>query len=223
NSAIFTELMPYVEQEVLKNAAATTDVTAANEFKKTPVLIFACPTNERGPALVTVTSSTENSYSSSSTSILFGRVDYAANGGNTTLYSGVAKYEGPFRSTTTGFKVIQIVDGTSNTIAFGELSLTNCHTTTGPCYLAWSAKPAVKWSNYSPTPGGAHPGTWTSHSGFSSPHTGVCHFGFLDGSVRPLRLFGYYTGGSTSPAEYWTFQRLAGRADGEPDDGLLEN
>src|SRR5262249_58960986 len=104
----------------------------------------------------------------------------------------------------------------------GGLWVPHCQQTAGRCCLAWARTPAVKWVTFPPPPGAATPANWNSSFGFSSPHTGVCHFGFLDGSVRPLRLFGYYTGGSNSPAEYWTFQRLAGRADGEPDDGLLE-
>jgi hypothetical protein len=89
--------------------------------------------------------------------------------------------------------------------------------------LAWSAKPAVQGSRHSPTPGNVIiVGNWNQNFGFSTPHSGIIHFGFMDGSVRALRLFGYYTGASNSPPAYWTFQRLCGKADGEPADDLLD-
>jgi prepilin-type N-terminal cleavage/methylation domain-containing protein len=222
NSALFVELLPYLEQQNLVDLQKVN----AGQANVAPVLIYACPSNDRGDALVVVTSSAENSYGSSSASIKYGRVDYAGNAGNNSLFTvngvKVPLYQGPFPSSSATFRRADIKDGFTNTIAFGEVAFQNCHTTTGPCYLAWSAKPAVKWSNYTPTPTGAIPGNWNQNFGFSSPHKGVIHFGFMDGSVRPLRLFGYYIGAANSPPEYWVFQRLCGKADGEViDESLL--
>lgn len=243
---IFAELLPYLEQQSLQTAYRTaTTTTVRNETAKNVVAILACPSNQRGDALVTVTGSAESSYSSSSTSINFGRVDYAgnagANGTTVTRPDGTRttefQYLGPFASsaipavttstapTTTitpsqprpPIKIQQITDGTSNTLAFGELGLTNCHTTKGPCYLAWSASPAVKSTSRAPTPAGAMTGNWNSNFGFSSPHsTLTC--GFADGSVRSLRMFGAVTTG----AEYQTWLRLTGMQDGLPVDTILE-
>jgi prepilin-type processing-associated H-X9-DG protein len=219
-STIFVELLPFLEQQNLVEAQKT-NAPQANQNR---VAILACPTNERGAALVVVTSSSESSYSSSSASITYGRVDYAANAGNPPLPNDVSgiSYEGPFRTNQSMVKPAQITDGTSNTIGFGELGLTNCHVTKGPCYLAWSARPAVKWSRYTPTPAGAFPGNWNSNFGFSSSHGNLCNFAFVDGSVRPLRMFGYYISPTNAPPVYMTWLRMCGRADGETIDSLLD-
>jgi prepilin-type N-terminal cleavage/methylation domain-containing protein len=229
NSALFVELLPYLEQRNLSVAVTAPGGTQAKENR---VRIYACPTNERGSAPVVVTSLSEKGYGSSSASVTYGRVDYAANAGNDTLFNvngvSVARYRGPFPSTAALVKLCQITDGTSNTIGFGEVAFSNCHSSSSrfppvPCYLAWSAKPAVQGSRHSPTPGNVIiPGNWNQNFGFSTPHLGIIHFGFMDGSVRALRLFGYYTGASNSPPQYWTFQRLCGKADGEPADNLLD-
>jgi prepilin-type processing-associated H-X9-DG protein len=205
-------------------------VSNATQANKTPVAVLSCPANERGAAAVVCTSSAESSYGSSSASMTNGRCDYAGNGGNTTTTTsgGVTfrRYEGPFYSgNTLGCKFAQVTDGTSNTIGFGEVSLYNCHTTSSDavCYLGWSAKPAVKGSNRSPTPGltaGISTGNWNSNFGFSTPHVNRIHFAFLDGSVRSLRLFGHQT--SFGSAEYLSFQRLCGKADEEATDNLLD-
>jgi prepilin-type N-terminal cleavage/methylation domain-containing protein len=245
---LFAELLPYLEQDGLQTAyRAATPTTVRNETAKNVVAILACPSNQRGDARVTVTSSAESSYGSSSTSIHFGRVDYAGNAGaNGTLVTSPNgtrttefPYLGPFASsaipavtTSTApittitpsvprppIKMQQITDGTSNTMAFGELGLTNCHTSKGPCYLAWSASPAVKSTSRSPTPAGAITGNWNSNFGFSSSHaTLTC--GFADGSVRSLRMFGAVSSGTS--AEYQTWLRLSGMQDGLPVDAMLE-
>jgi len=223
---IYQALMPFFEQD---NIARQASSSARNQLT---VKILMCPANDRGASLVTVTSSAEGSYGSSSTSINFGRVDYAASTGNTSLSSG--RYRGVFSTTDwtpetatltpTSARSVKpprqamITDGNSNTIGFGEVSMSNCHTTTGPCYLAWSARPAGKWSNYSPAAAGTG---WTTsmNFGFSSPHTAVINFGFMDGSIRSLRLFRFST--SATVPEWTSFQRLCGQGDGDAPDSLL--
>src|SRR5262245_36268724 len=148
NSAIFVELLPFLEQENVVKAQAVS-APAANVTK---VAILACPKNDRGPGTVVVTGSGESFYSSSSTWVNYGRFDYAANGGAPSLINGV-DYKGPFNSgLTTGLPLVQISDGTSNTVGFGELGMVNCHYPlySGVCYMAWAARPAVKRSDYSP-------------------------------------------------------------------------
>lgn len=230
NGKIFVEILPYVEQQHLAELHARNQ----NQANLNRVPFYECPSNPNLTAVANATSSSESSYGGTveqpdrprPASLDWARVDYAGNAGNTTNFTvnGVSamKYRGPFPSNAE-ILLRQVVDGTSNTIGFGEIALQNCHATTGGCNMTWSARPAVKWSNYSPTPSGVtRPGNWNQNFGFSSRHTGVVNFGFLDGSIRPVRFFGFFTGGSNSPPEYWTFQRMCGKADREPIDGTLE-
>jgi prepilin-type N-terminal cleavage/methylation domain-containing protein/prepilin-type processing-associated H-X9-DG protein len=208
---IFVALLPYLEQQNLVNFQLSSGAAQANP---TRVAILACPTNERGPGPVVVTSSAESSYGSSSASITYGRVDYAASAGNQNLINGV-DYSGPWRTNTTDVRLLQIADGTSNTIAFGEVAFKNCHSREGPCYLAWAARPAVKASYRTPTPLYGLSTNWNSNFGFSSPHPNLCNFAFMDGSVRGLRTFGSYSSATNAPPEYMMWQRLCGKADGQ--------
>jgi len=213
STAVFVQLLPYLENQNLVNLQTTSGAAVANVNK---VAILACPSNERGSALVVVTASGEAFYSSSSASINYGRVDYAASAGNPNPINGIT-YSGAFPATpaNTIIKHGSLSDGTSNTLGFGEVAMTNCHTTTGPCYLAWAASPAVKWSQYTPTPVGNISGNSNLNFGFSSPHAGICNFAMMDGSVRSIRMFGFYTSPTTGGTAYLTFQSLAGRADGQ--------
>lgn len=250
NTAIFIELLPYIEQVALTNQVVVSvpspprpprgtpvdpndpawieynaAVAASDQAKKQGVRILTCPSNERGIANVVCTSSAENSYGSSSASLEFGRIDYAANGGDWSYDTSgnlVTKFCGPYSTVapwaSTGIKIPAITDGTSNTIGFGELALTNCHTDTGPCYMAWSASPAVKGSMYTPTPGGRIvSGNWNTNFGFSSSHgTQVIHFGYVDGSTRSFRMFGRFTTyNAANPSDAYTFRQMAAIGDGE--------
>ena len=226
NSALFLEIMPYVEQTSLANLQKTTPTQAG--VNRVP--FYTCPSND-DPAInatATASSSAESSYSGTTAGVAltYGRVDYAGNAGAPSFtVSGVtyAQYVGPFPSNGTTAKISSITDGTSNTIGIGEIALQNCHAKTGPCSMLWSARPAVKWSRYSPTPGGAqYPSNWNQNFGFSARHAEGANYGFLDGSVRMIRFFGFYTGSATSPTTYWTWLRLAGKSDGEPIDGSLD-
>ncbi|MEZ6140454.1 MAG: DUF1559 domain-containing protein [Zavarzinella sp.] len=202
NSRMFVELMPFLEQDnIVRSYASNAAVTSVNK-----VAILTCPSNERGTGLHVITSSSESSYSSSSASITYGRVDYVASAGRST-----APYEGVFRTNNLQPTHASVTDGLSNTIGFGEYAGKNCHATTGSCYMAWAAAPCVKWSNYSPTP--VNGPQWNSNFGFSSAHTAGGNFAMMDGSVRMVRYFGYYTSGTN--ASYLTWLRMCGRADGE--------
>ena len=226
-SAMFVELLPYLEQQNAVTVITTGTTTQKNEGKKNGVAILACPTNDRGQGTVVVTSSAESSYGSSSSSINYGRVDYAGNGGapysSTTKIGAVSgmtagvDYRGPFSTgVAENLALNQIADGTSNTVGWGELGMVNCHTTkdNAVCYMAWSASPAVKRSTYSPA---QMPATSSSANfGFSSSHAAIMNVAMLDGSVRAIKLFGFYTSPTSGGESYRIWVRMCGRQDGEP-------
>src|SRR5262245_27318619 len=74
---IFLLLLPYLEGS---NVVTAYNVSAA-AGGPSRVAILACPANERANATVVATQHAESSYGSSTASVNYGRVDYAANGG----------------------------------------------------------------------------------------------------------------------------------------------
>lgn len=131
-------------------------------------------------------------------------------------------------------RLMDISDGTSNTLAFGE-ALGSSETRPGKTrdiVWAWIGVGAAGTKNGIGVPGqpsgGDNPGS--SYVGFSSKHPGGSQFAFGDGSVRFLKaanttVRGFSTGGVPSP-EWLLLQSLAGIRDGEVATGgsnILEN
>jgi prepilin-type N-terminal cleavage/methylation domain-containing protein/prepilin-type processing-associated H-X9-DG protein len=110
-----------------------------------------------------------------------------------------------------------ITDGTSNTIAAGEVRpLCGDHTVNGWMHFnaTWVATtgpinyPILCWGDPG-FPGPTTPGcrrwdNWTTSQGFKSQHTGGAHFLMCDGAVKFL----------TENMEYRTYQALGDRRDG---------
>jgi prepilin-type N-terminal cleavage/methylation domain-containing protein/prepilin-type processing-associated H-X9-DG protein len=133
----------------------------------------------------------------------FGRSNYIANGGDYRRADLVGPYAANSKT-----KMTDIIDGTSNTIAFGE-SLGGASQGARDFTMAWFgcgtiyAVYGLPDNTYDPV-SRRDRGAWS----FSSRHTGVIQFGFCDGSVRPLRK------GITSGPGYNVFLWAAGMQDG---------
>jgi len=183
--------------------------TPANNYIKT----FLCPTDElqsisptsgvfayiyTGPGYVT------GGYFGGANPTI-GRTNYASNSGALGK-SGDAfwdQWTGPYYQNST-VSIASIGDGTSNTIAFGEIlggtnpgSRNFVNSWIGGCNLptAWALPTTTDWPN------------------FGSKHEMV-NFGMCDGSVRSIRKF---SGTATDwySTNWYVFQRMAGANDGQ--------
>jgi prepilin-type N-terminal cleavage/methylation domain-containing protein len=248
--ALFVDLLPYLEQQNL----ITYDLKPLdrNAILTTRIAILTCPSNERGPAVSMVLGAQEDTATTIPGPRVpftnYGRVDYAGNAGSYYPFPNTAiNYEGPFQSKSAfvaggalsstpppkSMTIGMISDGLSNTIGFGEVAMTDCSTSKGTCYMAWSAQPAVKATYFAPYLMNPTSYVYSSQGsfpyGFSTPHL-VCNSAFMDGSVRSLRFFGnyyyYYTSATSlhtnlpdlsSPgyADFNVWLSLGGIADGQ--------
>lgn len=124
-------------------------------------------------------------------------------------------------------KLQTIYDGTAFTLMFGESLGTN---SPGQRDFQWTWAGSGAMATFrglcNGPQGSATAANW---AGFSSRHTGIVQFCFGDGSVRGLRHGGSCsrnpaTGATGTPnPDWWAFQRLAGKADGEVDANGLQN
>ena len=106
--------------------------------------------------------------------------------------------------------IVAITDGTSNTLAFGEVSSTQASfdLTNGAITYGWLGAGALG------TIRGLAPGQANDFRTFSSFHTGIVLFALGDGSVRSLR-YGATTTRSPTPSNDWyVLQQMAGMRDG---------
>jgi prepilin-type N-terminal cleavage/methylation domain-containing protein len=109
---------------------------------------------------------------------------------------------------------IAALDGTANTLHFGEL-----------CGMGWGGDKQLHldacWmgGGSMSTGFGLGQGLQANHYQFSSNHTGIVQFCYCDGSVRPLKVSQTGTVGS---ADWYILQQLAGYRDAQLPTGSLE-
>jgi prepilin-type N-terminal cleavage/methylation domain-containing protein len=216
-------LLPYIEQEniyrlipqTILTLPATGGVwwgggwTAANNKVKT----FQCPSDNADsvtPSLgvfayfTTSGNSVTGGYFGGANPNL-GRTNYAANAGGLgdTTDAFWRQFRGPyFQNSQT--KTINITDGSSNTLAFGEI-LGGSGGPNRDFVASWMGAGAVPsaWSTIDPA-------QWYS---FGSKHTGVVQFAYGDGSVRSIRKIGPSTDWYTPRYYQWLY--ITGAADGQ--------
>jgi len=121
-----------------------------------------------------------------------------------------ATYYGQFvgvYADTYGIRLVSIVDGTSNTMAFGE-TLGGTDSGARDYKYSWMGAGglALAWGLIEPT-------SWTS---YGSKHTGTVNFAFCDGSVRSIPKGVGAQGGNTNwfSADWTALQQAGGYKDG---------
>jgi prepilin-type N-terminal cleavage/methylation domain-containing protein/prepilin-type processing-associated H-X9-DG protein len=121
-------------------------------------------------------------------------------------------------------RLTDILDGTSNTLMFGE-ALGNSDGTTEYRYTWLGFGTMATYRGLQgPETSAQHPVSW---GGFSSRHTGGVQFAFADGSVRNLQRNNTYPGDISknppiAPDGWFALQRLAGMRDGLLNNSNLE-
>ncbi len=124
-----------------------------------------------------------------------------------------ANISGVFSHCAWGASIADIRDGTSNTIALGEIRPScSYHAKDGWMHInsLWFATTCpINYANCPDEPGYdagcAAPNAWSCDMGFKSRHEGGCHFAFADGSIHFL----------SETIDYETYQKLGDRRDGQ--------
>jgi prepilin-type N-terminal cleavage/methylation domain-containing protein len=137
----------------------------------------------------------------------FGRTNYISSAGSLGRYPvgipQIDNYWGPFYDDS-AIHLTDILDGTSNTIGFGE---TLGGQVQGARQFAWMWMGAGGFATFWDIP------TTPDYYCYGSAHTGIVLFAFCDGTVRPLRTEGNGAG-DLFTAHWYSFQALCGCADG---------
>ncbi len=241
-------ILPYVEQaplfDLLNVGDTPLEVNASGGATlaalQTPISVFQCP-SDPGPGLNDYESPTDKYdfriRDTSGNDVEIARSDYVmvANAWDSTTPAVVATRYGPphgvgFANSRIKFR--DITDGTSNTLLVGERAYIykGVNKVGGATVVGFSGANNVQSSSYSRkgnglaalgiTYNGINAVVGGEHDvrGFSSNHTGGCHFVFCDGSVHFLSENIDYVKSSVSVANYFqnantTFQKLAIRND----------
>jgi prepilin-type N-terminal cleavage/methylation domain-containing protein/prepilin-type processing-associated H-X9-DG protein len=219
-------LLPYVEQDAIYRQIPSAMFKLDNSggswwgngaswnaaFYTIPA--FICPTDSAGGQapyssayVFVIPNSTTITLGYWGTNYNLGRTNYMASAGaignsNNSFYR---QYQGPFVPNVR-VPLPKIPDGTSNTIAYGEVLGGPELPANRRFNLSWmgSGCMATAWDLITPS-------QWYS---FGSTHTGFVHFAWCDGSVRPLK-----TEGGTSTqwfgTHWYQFQYAGGMWDGQ--------
>ena len=230
-------LLPFIEQQNLYDACdfktdtAYNSVIAATGQKVHEVWVasFNCPSDTKGyldgnPLYHPAASSTKNQkwatshYGASMGNQAFGACAFQGNMyNNGPVHHGHdttgSKISGVFSHLAWGASIDEIKDGSSNTIAIGEI-LPKCswHARDGWMHInsLWFATTCpINYANCENEPNYnsacAAPNAWSCDMGFKSRHPGGAGFVFADGSVHFLN----------ETIDYATYQKLGDRRDRE--------
>ncbi len=243
-------VLPYVEQaplfELLNVGNTPLEVNASGGATlsglQTPIPIFLCP-SDPGPELNDYESASDRYdfriRDTGGNDIEIARSNYVmvANAWDSTTPAVAPSRYGPPHGvgfSNSKIKFRDITDGTSNTLMVGERAYIykGVNTVGGATVVGFTGANNVQSSSYSRkgnglaalgiTYNGINAVVGGEHDvrGFSSNHTGGCHFVFCDGSVHFLSENIDYVKSSVSVANYFqnantTFQKLALRNDGK--------
>ncbi len=216
-ASFFEVLMPYVEQDNLQKTLNLTqreyiNCLGPNSVGGQIVKIFLCPSSAMKDKVATYTTGGNTYY--------FGMNSYGANGGTRSWFITNMTTDGVFWiNSKNNLSQITVMDGTSNTIMFGERHHWD------PVYKAIESLGGWAWANYNapqdyllstPVPVNytIPPGTPLTFAvqdprtcAFGSAHPGGANFAFCDGSTRFLTL--------TSNSDLPVLQALSTRNGGE--------
>ncbi|NQT39430.1 MAG: DUF1559 domain-containing protein [Planctomycetes bacterium] len=233
---VFVALLPYIEQQALYDACDFTKNTPHNSFigsgqavHEVWIPTFLCPSAQGQRYFAN-----GNPYWRDTDGQNWAVSNYGLSMGNQSLVTGcpfggnmfgkgpsnhghstnASEISGVFSHLAWGAAIEEIRDGTSNTIAMGEV-LPECswHVRDGWMHInsLWCATTCP--INYPTCPDDADynptcsaPNAWSCDMGFRSRHAGGCQFVFCDGSVHFL----------SESIDYETYQKLGDRHDGKP-------
>ncbi|MBN9122657.1 MAG: DUF1559 domain-containing protein [Planctomycetes bacterium] len=214
-------LLPYFEQDAVAQRVTLNVLTGVNPWwsdstnavaAQTKIKLFECPSDtvnaggETGGviAIMDLNDGGAGIAVFGGPNQTCGRTNYVASAGTLGKVSAFAKWCGPF-FTDSKTKISDIVDGTSNTLAFGE-TLGGSSNSPRDYTFAWLS-PGVMPTGFNLT----NPSGWAN---FSSRHTGIVQFVYCDGSVRSIRKLST-SDPSWYSAQWYAFQQAGGMADGD--------
>ncbi len=220
--SVLVKLLPYVEQAAIYDQIDfNEDVTQwfFDNHRHTWIPAFVCPSDPRG--------SVHADRAQSNYGISLGAQRMSSQGGWCTMYEGHVRGPSGHGSTNDGSQIsglfsrffwaanlAEIIDGTSNTIAMGEIRpMCGDHHEQGWFHgnSLWTATTApINFptcrgeQQYQANSCYAH-NNWQTSQGFKSRHPGGAQFVFADGTVHFL----------TETIDYQTYQYLGARASGQ--------
>jgi prepilin-type N-terminal cleavage/methylation domain-containing protein len=243
HGSLLVALLPFIEQQNLyDNCDFTTDtmfnstISGGQKVHEVWVTAYLCPSdggqdyiangNPLYPSTTGLKLATSN-YAASMGNQWFSPCAFGANmfGTGSAIHGhneDGSLISGVFSHTAWGASIADIRDGTSNTIALGEIRPScSWHARDGWMHVnsLWFATTCpINYNNcenepdYDPScaPAG---GAWSCDMGFKSRHTGGCQFVLADGSVHFL----------SENIDYDTYQRLGDRRDGQVIDASALN